>query len=120
MPAKFRFYDLDIWRKAIDFANEIYDVTAQFPDDERFELTSQMRRAAVSISSNIVEGSGRSTNRDFARFIEIAYGSTMETVSQFCIALKREYLDRPSFYRLTDAADELSRMLSGLRKSLLS
>ena len=72
MAAKFRFYDLDVWRKAIDYADSIYDVTAEFPDDERFGLTSQLRRAAVSISSNIAEGSGRSSNRDFGRFIEIA------------------------------------------------
>ncbi|MEZ6050161.1 MAG: four helix bundle protein [Planctomycetaceae bacterium] len=118
MGAKFRFYDLDVWRKAIDYADEIYEVTAKFPGDERFGLTSQLRRAAVSISSNIAEGSGRSTNKDFSRFVEIAYGSTMETVSQLCIAIKREYLARDEFDRLTSTADDLARMLSGLRKSL--
>lgn len=118
MAAKFRFYELDVWRKAIDYANDIYDVTALFPDDERFGLTSQLRRASVSISSNIAEGSGRSTNKDFARFVEIAYGSTMETVSQLCISLKREYLNHEDFDRLTQTADDLARMLSGLRKSL--
>jgi four helix bundle protein len=120
IAAKFRFYDLDVWRKAIDYANDIYDVTARFPDDERFGLTSQLRRGSVSISSNVAEGSGRSTNKDFARFVEIAYGSTMETVSQLCVALKREYLPREDFDRLTQTADDLARMLSGLRKSLHS
>ena len=118
MAAKFRFYDLDVWRKAIDYANDVYDVTVKFPDCERFGLTSQLRRAAVSISSNIAEGSGRSTNKDFARFVEIAYGSTMETVSQLCIGIKRDYVTRPDFERLTQTADDLARMLSGLRKSL--
>ncbi len=118
MASKFRFYDLDVWRKAIEYANDVYDVTGRFPDGERFGLTSQLRRASVSISSNIAEGSGRSTNRDFARFVEIAYGSTMETVSQLGIALKRDYVSRPGFERPTQIADDLARMLSGLRKSL--
>jgi four helix bundle protein len=118
MGAKFRFYDLDVWRKSIDYAHEIYRVTSRFPDDERFGLTSQLRRASVSISSNIAEGSGRTTNRDFARFVEIAYGSVMETVSQLCIAVKQQFLPREDFDSLTNTADDLARMLSGLRKSL--
>ncbi len=89
MGAKFRFYDLDVWRKAIDDANNIYDVTARFPDDERFGLTSQLRRASVSISSNIAEGSGRSTNRDFARFVEIAYQPVEKPVTSQPDALAR-------------------------------
>ncbi len=68
----FRFENLAVWQKALDFADRVYDVTSQFPADERFGLTNQMRRAAVSISSNIAEGTGRMTNKDFARFVEIA------------------------------------------------
>lgn len=118
MAAKFRFYDLDVWRKAIDYADMVYEATNSFPGDERFGLTSQLRRASVSISSNVAEGSGRSTNRDFSRFVEIAYGSTMETVSQFCIAVKRGFVTHEKFEQLTSIADDLARMLSGLRKSL--
>ncbi|SFH85939.1 four helix bundle protein [Planctomicrobium piriforme] len=119
MAAKFRFYDLDVWRKAIDYAELVYQVTATFPDGERFGLVSQLRRAAVSISSNIAEGSSRSSDVDFARFVEIAYGSTLETVSQICIALKLRYINREDFDKLTQLADDVSRMLSGLRKSLI-
>ena len=71
----FRFEKLDVWQKAVNFANDVYEVTRTFPSEERFGLTSQIRRASVSISSNIAEGSGRSSNKDFARFVEIAYSS---------------------------------------------
>ena len=118
MAPKFRFYDLDVWRKAIDYADQVYDLTRSFPDHERFGLTSQLRRATVSISPNIAEGSGRSTDADFRRFVEIAYGSLMETVSQVCVALRQEFISREQFEEVTAMADELARMLSGLRKTL--
>ena len=118
MPVHFRFYDLGVWQKAIEYADAIYAVTRQFPDSERNGLTSQLRRASVSISSNIAEGSGRGSNKDFARFVEIAYGSVLETVSQLCVALKQEFLSRSEFDNLTQTADDLARMLSGLRRSL--
>ena len=115
----FRFEKLAVWQKAIELADEVYAVTSTFPNDERFGLTSQLRRAAVSVSSNIAEGSSRSSNADFARFIEIAYGSTMEVVSQLHIAQRQRFLNEDSFHALGIRADEVSRMLSGLRASLL-
>lgn len=118
MAVHFRFYDLDVWQKAIQYAESIYALTRQFPETERYGLQSQLRRAAVSVSSNIAEGSGRGSNKDFARFIEIAYGSVMETVSQLCVALKQGFLTRSEFDDLTQTADDLARMLSGLRRSL--
>jgi len=99
----FNFEKLDVWQKAIDFADLIYTNTRGFPADERFGLTTQLRRGAVSISSNIAEGSSRSSKADFARFIEIAGGSVFE-----------------DFRRIYAAAEEESRMLSGLRRSLLA
>lgn len=77
----FRFEKLEVWQEAIAYADDVYKVTAQFPSDELYGLRSQLRRAAVSISANVAEGSSRSSNADFARFVEIAYGSTMETIS---------------------------------------
>jgi 23S rRNA-intervening sequence protein len=74
----FRFERLVVWHKAIEFADHVYSATKGFPVDERFGLTSQLRRAAVSISSNIAAGSGRPSDKEFARFLEIAYGSVME------------------------------------------
>src|ERR1041385_3826303 len=78
----FNFEKLDVWQKAIDFADLVYNYTRAFPADERFGLTNQMRRAAVSISSNIAEGTSRMSQADFARFVEIATGSVFEVVSQ--------------------------------------
>ncbi len=85
----FRFEKLDVWQKAVEFADGVYGITGRFPGEERFGLTSQMRRAAVSISSNVAEGTGRSSDRDFAHFVEIAYGSLMEVVSQLKVAFRQ-------------------------------
>jgi four helix bundle protein len=116
----FNFEKLDVWHKAIDFADRIYNETRAFPAEERFGLANQLRRAAVSISSNIAEGSSRSSKNDFARFTEIAAGSLFESVSQAFIARRQSFLDEQQFRGIYANAEELSRMLSGLRKSLLS
>jgi four helix bundle protein len=116
----FNFEKLEVWQKAIDFADLIYSETRSFPSDERFGLTNQLRRAAVSISSNIAEGSSRSSKSDFARFVEIATGSVFEVVSQAFIAQRQSFLSEDQFREINADAEELSRMLSGLRKSLLS
>jgi len=114
----FTFEKLDVWQKAIDFADLVYNHTRNFPTDERFGLTNQMRRAAVSISSNIAEGTSRVSQTDFARFIEIATGSVFEVVSQAFIGRREGFLNDENFHALYSAADEIGRMLSGLRKSL--
>ena len=114
----FSFEKLDVWQKAIDFANLVYKVTRAFPDDERFGLTSQMRRAAVLVSSNIAEGSSRFSKTDFARFLEIAAGSVFEVVSQCFVSRREGFLKEDDFKRLYAAAEEQGRMLSGLRNSL--
>jgi four helix bundle protein len=116
----FNIEKLEVWQKAIDFADLIYNKTRAFPSDERFGLTNQLRRAAVSISSNIAEGSSRSSKSDFARFVEIATGSVFEVVSQAFIAQRQSFLSEDQFREIYADAEELSRMLSGLRKSLLS
>jgi len=114
----FRFEKLDVWQFAIEFADRVYEVTSRFPDMERFGLTIQMRRASVSVSSNIAEGSGRGSDADFARFVEIAYGSLMEVVSQAHIAKRQNWLLCENFEDLYERAERLARMLSGLRTSL--
>jgi four helix bundle protein len=116
----FNFEKLEVWQKAIDFADLIYNETRRFPAEERFGLTNQLRRAAVSISSNIAEGSSRSSKTDFARFTEIAAGSVFEAVSQAFISRRQSFLNEQQFRGIYGNAEELSRMLSGLRKSLLS
>ena len=114
----FGFEKLDVWHKAIEFADVVYSCTRRFPSDERFGLTNQMRRAAVSISSNIAEGSSRNSRKDFARFIEIAAGSLYEVISQAYIGRNQGFLKCEEFEIIYAAADEQSRMLSGLRRSL--
>jgi four helix bundle protein len=116
----FNFEKLEVWQKAIDFADAVYTATRSFPADERFGLTNQMRRAAVSISSNIAEGTSRSSKADFARFIEIATGSVFEVVSQALVSRKQRLLSDAEFQRLYLAAEEQCRMLSGLRRSLFA
>jgi four helix bundle protein len=114
----FNFEKLDVWQEAIVFADLIYDITAALPYEERFGLTTQMRRAAVSISSNIAEGSSRASRVDFSRFVEIAAGSLFEVLSQATIALRREMIGRNEYDQIYAAAEKQSKMLSGLRKSL--
>src|SRR5881398_3140713 len=114
----FNFEKLEVWHKAIEFADDVYRITRAFPDDERFGLTSQMRRAAVSISSNIAEGTSRHSRDDYARFLEIASGSLFEVVSQSFISRNLSLLNENDFRALYSAAEEQSRMLSGLRRSL--
>lgn len=114
----FRFEKLDVWQKAVDFAHGVYGVTSRFPREERFGLISQMRRAAVSISSNVAEGTGRSSDKDFAHFLEIAYGSLMEVASQLQVAFRHAWLKQKDRDDLYARAEELARMLSGLKASL--
>jgi len=115
----FRFEKLEVWHRAVQLADEIYALTRTFPQDERFGLTSQIRRSAISVSSNIAEGCGRSSDRDFAHFLEIAYASLMEVVSQLRISLRQSLIDEAKHNSLYRAAEELARMLSGLRSSLI-
>jgi four helix bundle protein len=114
----FNFEKLDVWQKSVVLADVVYSQTQNFPAEERFGLTHQRRRAAVSISSNIAEGSSRMSQADFSRFIEIATGSVFEVTSQAFIAKKQGLLSEQKFRSIYQGAEELSRMLSGLRKSL--
>jgi four helix bundle protein len=114
----FNFEKLEVWHEAIAFADTVYTLTKSFPDDERFGLTNQMRRAAVSISSNIAEGSSRSSRPDFARFIEIAAGSVFEVVSQATVSKRQGLLSAEAYGQVYAAAEKQSRMLSGLKHSL--
>ena len=115
----FNFEKLETWQKAIAFADIIYELTRNFPGDEKFGLTNQMRRAAVSISSNLAEGAARNSKNDYARFLEIATGSLFEVVSQSFVGKRRGFLSESDFNRLYAAAEEPGKMLSGLRRSVL-
>jgi four helix bundle protein len=115
----FNYEKLETWQEAIAFADWIYSVPQNFPNDERFGLTNLMRRAAVSISSNLAEGSSRNSRTDFARFVEIATGSAFEVVSQAFITRRQNFLSENDFKMIYKASEKLGKMLSGLRRSLL-
>ena len=114
----FRFEKLDVWKKAVEYADIVYSVTRTFPAEERFGLTTQLRRSAVSVSSNIAEGTSRASDMDFARFIEIAYGSLLESVSEMEIAKRQGFLSDEVSNKAYKRAQTLARMLSGLRRTL--
>ncbi len=116
MPANFK--DLLVWQKSIDFADEVYDTTENFPKSEVFGLANQMRRAAVSVASNIAEGSARHSRRDFVRFLRQSRGSLAELETQITLAVRRRYMTREVGTKLFVLTIEIERMLSGLITSL--
>ena len=114
----FNFEKLDAWQLAIDFADLTYRISKEFPTDERFGLTSQLRRAAVSVSANLAEGNGRGSTKDFAHFIQIAFGSLMECVSHLTIAQRQRFISDADYREAYGTAERLGRVLSGLRRSI--
>ena len=114
----FGFEKLDVWNDAVDFADLVYDGSTAFPDDERYGLSSQMRRAAVSVSANIAEGSGRSTRGEYAQHVGIAHGILMEVVSLAAVATRRGYLPTALNDRLRREAASIGRRLNGPRDYL--
>ena len=113
----FNFEKLEVWRKSIDYAGQVYRVSKEFPREEQFGLTNQIRRAANSIPSNIAEGSARPP-ADFSRFLGYATGSLYEVVTQATIARNEGFLIPATHEKLYIDAEEISRMLSALRRSL--
>jgi four helix bundle protein len=113
----FKFEKLTVWQKSVAFADMIYTTSRAFPSEERFGLTDQMRRAAVSIASNIAEGSAR-PDLDFVKFLRYATGSLYEVVTQTQIARAQGYLSEATREHIHAEAEEISRMLSGLTRSL--
>ena len=114
----FYFERMPIWKLARDLFNQVYDVSAMFPKEEKYGLTDQIRRAAVSIASNISESSGRISNRDRLRFLDFAYGSLMEVRCQLLLAYDREYINIDSIQNISQNIVEIYRMLSAMRKHL--
>jgi four helix bundle protein len=110
--------ELKIWNKAIDLAVGIYELSAGFPSDERFGLTSQTRRCAVSIPSNISEGAGRNTKGEFRQFLGIANGSSYELQTQIVIANKLKFINDKSAEDILNKIDEIQKMNYKLQKSL--
>jgi four helix bundle protein len=114
------FKQLKVWRKALEMTLETYRVTAAFPREEMYGLTSQLRRAAASIGANIAEGCGRRSDGEMCRFLQIARGSASETEYHVLLARDLHLLAEKDFQMLTQKADELQRMLTGLMESIRS
>jgi four helix bundle protein len=120
MPAYlFAFEKLDVWQLAKDFAVNLYKITNEFPREERFGLVSQMNRAAVSVASNIAEGSSRTSRKDRAHFYQIAFSSLMEVTSQLAIVKELGFIYEQEHERLRTKIYEISNKLNALHKSQL-
>ena len=112
------FRDLKVWNLAIDMTTLVYALTADFPKSEIYGLSSQMRRAAVSIASNIAEGSARGTKKDFKQFVSIARGSNCELQTQLLIATRLGFAKEQALKEIEVISNEIGQMLSGLSKYL--
>ena len=112
------FRELIAWQKAMNLVELVYSFSSNFPKEEQYGLTSQLRRAAVSIPSNIAEGQGRSTTTDFLRFLAIARGSLFESETQILIAARLSYLNDQQSFELAEAIAETGRLINGLSNSL--
>ena len=111
-------YKLDVWRKSVDLVTEVYKLTASFPETEKFGLVSQIRRASVSIPSNIAEGAGRDTNKEFNNFLSIAQGSASELETQLIISEKLGYIEKQTLNIILKNLIDITKMIIGLKKSL--
>lgn len=112
--------DLNVWKKSIEFVSDIYKITNRFPEDEKFGLVSQIRRASISIPSNIAEGAARGSDGDYIRFLYFSLGSSAEIETQLIIARNLGMLSLDNFDRLESMLQEIMRMLLGLISYLRS
>ena len=118
MRIRFRFEKLEVWQEARKINQVIYRLTRKFPRHEVFAMTSQIRRAAISVSSNIAEGSGRNSDKDFAHFLEQAYASLMEVASVFFLGLDEGYVTEVELDPLFDEMERLAKRIASLNRSL--
>lgn len=112
------FKDLRVWQKSIDLAIDFYQVISSFPSTEKFGLITQMKRAVVSIPSNIAEGAGRNSNKEFKHFLSISLGSAFEVETQLIIANRLELINNTIAKELNDKISDIQRMIFSLEKTL--
>lgn len=113
---KYSFEKLEVWNDSRELTKIIYSITKGFPDDEKFGITNQMRRSAISVSSNIVEGSYRSTGKDKSNFMTIAYSSLMELLNQTIASLDIKYITEDQYKIIRDQIEKISNKLNALTK----
>lgn len=112
------YKDLIVWQKSIDFVSYIYGITSQFPSVEKFNLTSQINRAVISIPVNIAEGFGRESSKNYIQFLKISRGSLYEVDTLFIISKNLEYITTEVYSQTTLFINEISKLLNGLIKSI--
>lgn len=112
------FRNMDIWTDGVELADMVYAITSTFPRSEVYGLTSQMQRAAVSVPSNIAEGSGKISDKDFARFLSISIGSLYELETQLVIAYRRAYMDESTYYSMITKVTSLQKRIYAFRERL--
>jgi four helix bundle protein len=115
-----KFKELKVWQKSVDLAVDVYALTSSFPDKEKFGLTSQVNRCAVSIASNIAEGAGRNSTKEFDHFLAISIGSSFELETQLTIANRIGFTKETEHLAITTKINEVQNMTFGLKKSLKS
>ena len=113
------YKELDVWKKSMDLVEICYNVSTQFPKEELYCLTNQLRRAVISIPSNIAEGQSRWSTKEFLRFLSIAKGSLSELETQLILAQRLKYISEEKLIEVIELTNEIGKMISGLRKSLL-
>ena len=111
------FKDLRVWQKSIDLTTDVYKLLASFPTDEKFGLISQLKRAAVSVPSNIAEGAGRNSNKEFSHFLSISLGSLFELETQLIISKNLNLINSDSLSEINNKISELQKMIFSLKKS---
>ena len=114
------FKELDVWKRSVAFTTELYKLTARFPETERFGLTSQIRRAAMSVPANIAEGWGRGSTREYVQFLTIARGSLMELETHLIVGCNLTFLTPDELRVASKAIEEIGKMLNGLIGALKS
>ena len=113
-----KFKELSVWQKAVDLAVDVYQITKNFPSDERYGLRSQINRSVVSIPSNIAEGAGRNTDGEFRHFLGISVGSSFELETQLIIANKIGYIEKETVDMTVKKINDIQNMTFGLQKSI--
>ncbi|MBN3033403.1 MAG: four helix bundle protein [Candidatus Saganbacteria bacterium] len=114
----FRFLDFPVYKEIKKYIGDVYSLSSNFPKDEQFGLTNQLRRAATSIALNLAEGSDRGSDQDFKRFIQMAIGSVNETVAVLDIALEMGFISQENYAIIIKKAESIVKQLSGFRQSL--
>ncbi len=118
MEIKHNFKELKVWQKSRVLTKDLFLLTKNYPKDERYELVSQMRRAAISIPSNIAEGSGRNSNKDFRRFLDIALSSAYELETQLILSFDLKHITEDELNEFSNSIQEIQKMIFGFRRSL--